>query len=39
MHMLPVIMNDLYPFIVCIINIHGSGVLIVLFGCCMAGAM
>ena len=34
-----VILNEwLYPFIACIINIHGSGVLIVLFGCCMAGA-
>ena len=35
-----VILNEwLYPFIVRIINIHGSGVLIALFGCCMAGAM
>ena len=34
-----VILNEwLYPFIVHIINIHGSGVLIALFGCCMAGA-
>ena len=28
----------LYLFIARIINIHGSGVLIALFGCCMAGA-
>ena len=34
-----VILNEwLYPFIARIINIHGSGVLIALFGCCMAGA-
>ena len=34
-----VILNEwLYPFIACIINIHGSGGLIALFGCCMAGA-
>ena len=34
-----VILNErLYPFIACIINIHGSGVLVALFGCCMAGA-
>ena len=40
MHMMPVILNEqLYPFVVCIINIRGSGVLIALFGCCMAGAM
>ena len=31
-------MSD-YPFIAHVINIHGSGVLIVLFDCCMAGAM
>ena len=35
-----VILNEwLYPFIAHIINIHGSGVLVALFGCCMAGAM
>ena len=28
----------LYPFIARIINIHGSGVLVALCGCCMAGA-
>ena len=34
-----VVLNEwLYPFIACIINIHRSGVLIALFGCCMAGA-
>ena len=34
-----VILNEwLYPFIARIINIHGSGVLIALCGCCMAGA-
>ena len=34
-----VILNErLYPFIACIINIHGNGVLVALFGCCMAGA-
>ena len=39
MHMSHVILNELlYPFIARIINIHGSGVLIALFGCCMAGA-
>ena len=35
-----VILNEwLYPFIARIINIHRSGVLIALFGCCVAGAM
>ena len=35
----PVILNEwLYPFIARIINIHGSGVLVALCGCCMAGA-
>ena len=39
MHMSHVILNELlYPFIAHIINIRGSGVLIALFGCCMAGA-
>ena len=34
-----VILNEwLYPFIARIINIHGSGVLIGLFGSCLAGA-
>ena len=34
-----VILNECpYPFIARIINIHGSGVFIVLFGCCMVGA-
>ena len=34
-----VILNEwLCPFIACIINIHGSGVLVALCGCCMAGA-
>ena len=34
-----VIPNEwLYPFIARIINIHGSGVLVVLCECCMAGA-
>ena len=34
-----VILNEgLSPFIVHIINIHRSGVLTVLFGCCMGGA-
>ena len=34
-----VILNEwLYPFIARIINIHGSGVLVALCGCCMAGA-
>ena len=33
-----VILNEwLYPFIACITNIHGSGVLVVLCRCCMAG--
>ena len=37
--MLYVILNEwLYPFIVRIINIHGSGVLVALFGCCKACA-
>ena len=35
--MLHVILNEwLYTFIAGIINIHGSGVLVALFGCCMA---
>ena len=41
MHMSYGILNErLYPviLIVCIFNIHGSGVLIALFGCCIAGA-
>ena len=34
-----VILNEwLCPFIARIINIHGSGVLVALFSCCMAGA-
>ena len=34
-----VILNEwLHPFIARIFNIHGSRVLIALFGCCMAGA-
>ena len=34
-----VILNEwLYPFIARIFNIHRSGVLTALFGCCMAGA-
>ena len=34
-----VILNEwLYPFIARIISIHRSGVLVALFGCCMAGA-
>ena len=34
-----VILNEwLYPLIARIINIHRSGVLVALFGCCMAGA-
>ena len=34
-----VILNEcLYPFIARIINIHGSGVLVALCGCCTAGA-
>ena len=34
-----VIVNEwLYPFIARIINIHGSGVLVALCGCCMDGA-
>ena len=34
-----VILNEwLQPFTARIINIHGSGVLVALFGCCMAGA-
>ena len=38
-HMSHVILNEwLYPFIARIINIHGSGVLVALFGCCMAAA-
>ena len=38
-HMSHVIVNEwLYPFIARIINIHGSGVLVALCGCCMAGA-
>ena len=38
-HMSHVILNEwLYPFIARIINIHGSGVLVALCGCCMAGA-
>ena len=39
MHMSHVILNEwLYIFIVGITNIHRSGVLIALFGCCIAGA-
>ena len=39
MHMLHAILNEcLYAFKALIFNIHGSGVLIALFGCCMAGA-
>ena len=39
-HMSYVILKEwLYHFIAHIINIHGSGVLVMLFGCCMAGAM
>ena len=38
-HMSHVILNErLYPFIALIINIRGSGVLVALCGCCMAGA-
>ena len=34
-----VILNEwLYPFIARFINIHGNGVLVAFFGCCMAGA-
>ena len=34
-----VILNEwLYPFVARTINIHGSGVLVALFGCCTAGA-
>ena len=38
-YMSHVILNEwLCPFIARIINIHGSGVLVALCGCCMAGA-
>ena len=38
-HMSHVILNEwLCPFLVRIINIHRSGVLVTLLGCCMAGA-
>ena len=34
-----VILNEwLYPFIARIINIHGTGLLVAVCGCCMAGA-
>ena len=33
-----ILKEGLYPFTACIINIHGSGVLVVRFGSCMAGA-